>query len=53
MKLTICLLLFALAGCETSATLSGCGGQAFGLNSAHWRPSAAELKACSAPVRGQ
>jgi type IV secretion system protein VirB7 len=45
-------LLFALllTGCETSTPLAKCKGLAFGLNVEHWRPSSADLKACSVPA---
>lgn len=50
MKPALFLLLLALAGCETSATVAKCKGQAFGLNPVRWQPSTHDIKACSAPA---
>lgn len=47
----ILLLLTALGGCQTGATLTRCGGKAFGLNPSHWEPSKADIKVCSGALR--
>jgi hypothetical protein len=46
-------LTTTLGACQTGAVASRCHGGAFGLNAAHWQPSAADIQACSRTAYGR
>ena len=52
MKPIVVLLSLLIAGCAAGRS-EGCHAPAYGLNPGHWRPSAADLKPCSARHGGR